>query len=198
MQNHGKLQKALESIIWATAAIVEARDPYTAGHQERVTNLSLVVASEMGLAEENKQEIRMAAMVHDLGKMYAYEIDSTGAKHTRSGLLLAHLPMSYGISIQAFIQAESVLHRTIPEETKDHINHCILAHHGVLEYGSPVKPQSIEAQIIHMADTSDSKSSNFAELTRDNLDHVDENGFVEGSYFTSKTIYVGRKGEDEN
>ena len=68
-QSHDTLQKALESIIWATAAIVEARDPYTAGHQQRVANISLVVANEMGLSEEDKQEIRMAAMVHDLGKV---------------------------------------------------------------------------------------------------------------------------------
>ena len=68
--NHDKLQKALESIIWATAAIVEARDPYTAGHQERVTNLSLVVCNEMRLSEESKHEIRMAAIVHDLGKVF--------------------------------------------------------------------------------------------------------------------------------
>lgn len=135
-------------------------------------------------------------LTHDLGKMYAYTVDSTGAQHTRSGLLLAHLPMSYGISIQSFMHAEDVLRRPIPEEIKDHINHCILAHHGVLEYGSPVKPQSVEAQIIHVADMADSTSSNFAEPTRDNLGHVDDNGFVEGSYFSSRTIYVGSKGED--
>ena len=68
-QSSDGLLKALESIIWATAAVVEARDPYTAGHQQRVTNLSLVVANEMHLSEEKKQEIRMAAMVHDLGKV---------------------------------------------------------------------------------------------------------------------------------
>ncbi len=49
---------------------MEARDPYTAGHQERVTNLSLVVCNEMRLSEEAKHEIRMAAIVHDLGKVF--------------------------------------------------------------------------------------------------------------------------------
>ncbi len=68
-QSHDRLQKALESIIWATAATVEVRDPYTAGHQQRVTNISLVIVNEMRLSEEKKQEIRMAAMVHDLGKI---------------------------------------------------------------------------------------------------------------------------------
>ncbi len=68
-QSHDRLQKALEGIIWATSATVEARDPYTAGHQQRVTNLSLVIAGEMRLSEEKKQETRMASMVHDLGKI---------------------------------------------------------------------------------------------------------------------------------
>jgi len=68
-QGSGRLQKALESIVWVTSAAVEARDPYTAGHQQRVTNLSLVIANDMQLPEEQKQEIRMAAMVHDLGKI---------------------------------------------------------------------------------------------------------------------------------
>ncbi|MHA2063514.1 MAG: HD domain-containing protein [Candidatus Thorarchaeota archaeon] len=186
-------------------ASVSNRGAYRGGLVEHTYKVMLNAVAIMDSQAEAKdpppvdRDIVIAGvLVHDLGKMYAYEIDSIGARHTRSGLLLAHLPMSYGVSIQAFIQAESALHRTIPEEIKDHINHCILAHHGVLEYGSPVKPQSIEAQIIHVADMSDSTSSNFAEPTRGNLDHADENGFVEGSYFTSKTIYVGRKGEDEN
>jgi hypothetical protein len=68
-KGQNRLQKALEGIIWALAATVEARDPYTAGHQERVTNLSLVVASEMQLPEDEKQKLRMAAMVHDIGKI---------------------------------------------------------------------------------------------------------------------------------
>ncbi|MFC2035689.1 HD domain-containing phosphohydrolase [Chloroflexota bacterium] len=68
-QNSDRLQKALESIVWVTSAAVETRDPYTAGHQQRVTNLSLALANDMRLAEEQKQEIRMAAMTHDLGKI---------------------------------------------------------------------------------------------------------------------------------
>jgi 3'-5' exoribonuclease len=136
-------------------------------------------------------------LAHDLGKMFSYKVSATGVEFTRSGKLLEHLPMSYGFSVQSFIQAESVLRKAIPEEIKDHINHCILAHHGRLEYGSPVKPRSVEAQIIHVADMADSTASCFAELTRDGLDRVDDNKFVEGSWITSKTLYVGDKTSDE-
>jgi len=64
-----KLRKALGGIIQAVALTVEARDPYTAGHQRRATNLARAIATEMGLSEEQIDGIRMAGVVHDLGKI---------------------------------------------------------------------------------------------------------------------------------
>jgi putative nucleotidyltransferase with HDIG domain len=49
---------------------MELRDPYTAGHQERVTRLAAAIAMEMGLNDTDVEGIRMAAIVHDLGKIY--------------------------------------------------------------------------------------------------------------------------------
>lgn len=65
-----KLQRTLESTIQAMAKIVETRDPYTAGHQRRVANLACAVAEKMGLSEEQISATRMAAMTHDVGKIY--------------------------------------------------------------------------------------------------------------------------------
>lgn len=184
-------------------ASVSNRGAYRGGlveHTYKVMLNAMALIASQRMARDPApidDEIVIAGILtHDLGKMYAYAIDSTGPSHTRSGLLLAHLPMSYGISVQAFIQAESELRKEIPADIKDHINHCILAHHGVLEYGSPIKPQSIEAQIVHTADMADSTTSNFAEVTLDELPHVDKQGFVPGSYFSSKTVYVGNKGHN--
>jgi len=64
-----KLRKALGGIIQALALTVETRDPYTAGHQRRATNLARAIATEMGLSEEQIDGIRMAGVVHDLGKI---------------------------------------------------------------------------------------------------------------------------------
>lgn len=64
-----KLRKALRGIIQAMALTVETRDPYTAGHQRRATNLARAIAREMGLSEEQIDGIRMAGVVHDLGKI---------------------------------------------------------------------------------------------------------------------------------
>ncbi|UCB47476.1 MAG: PAS domain S-box protein [Spirochaetota bacterium] len=64
-----KLRKATGGIINAMALMVERRDPYTAGHQRRVANLARAIATEMGFTDEQVDGIRMAGVIHDLGKI---------------------------------------------------------------------------------------------------------------------------------
>ena len=68
-QSLERLQKTLEGTVHALASAVEMRDPYTAGHQRRVTELACAVAEEMGLSEEQIEGLRMAALIHDIGKI---------------------------------------------------------------------------------------------------------------------------------
>ena len=65
-----KLDKSLDQAIVAIAATVEMRDPYTAGHQRRVAELAVAIASEMGLPAEQIEGIRIAGIVHDIGKIH--------------------------------------------------------------------------------------------------------------------------------
>lgn len=64
-----KLRGALEGIIQAMARTVDSRDPYTAGHQQRVAFLSVAIAEKMGLPQDQIAGIRMGGMIHDLGKL---------------------------------------------------------------------------------------------------------------------------------
>ena len=64
-----RLRAALGATIQAVAITVETRDPYTAGHQKRVADLSRAIATEMGLDINRTDGIRMAGVIHDLGKM---------------------------------------------------------------------------------------------------------------------------------
>jgi PAS domain S-box-containing protein len=64
-----KLRKALAGTIQAMALTVETRDAYTAGHQRRVTNLARTVAQEIGMSEAEVDGLRMAGVIHDLGKI---------------------------------------------------------------------------------------------------------------------------------
>jgi len=64
-----KIRKALGATVQAIAMAVEARDPYTAGHQRRVADLARAVATDMGLSADKIEGIRTAAIIHDLGKI---------------------------------------------------------------------------------------------------------------------------------
>lgn len=68
-QNFERSKRNLEETINALALAVEMRDPYTAGHQKRVTQLACAIAEEMDLPEEKIEGIRMAGAIHDVGKV---------------------------------------------------------------------------------------------------------------------------------
>jgi PAS domain S-box-containing protein/putative nucleotidyltransferase with HDIG domain len=64
-----RLIRAMEDTMQAMAMIVEMRDPYTAGHQRRVTQLACAIAKEMGLPEDQITGLRLAGLIHDIGKV---------------------------------------------------------------------------------------------------------------------------------
>ena len=66
---NSRITGALEGTIKVLAATVELRDPYTAGHQERVSVLASRIARQMGLSESDVHGIRLAGLVHDIGKV---------------------------------------------------------------------------------------------------------------------------------
>jgi putative nucleotidyltransferase with HDIG domain len=63
------LRKAVGTIFQVMASAVEARDPYTAGHQIRSANLARAIATELGLSHDKIEGIRIAGSIHDIGKL---------------------------------------------------------------------------------------------------------------------------------
>ena len=63
-----KLRTAMESIVEAIGLAIEKKDPYTSGHQKRVATFAGAIAKEMGLSQDQIDGLRMAAMIHDIGK----------------------------------------------------------------------------------------------------------------------------------
>jgi PAS domain S-box-containing protein len=68
-QTLDRLTKAVGATIQVLVSAVESRDPYTAGHQLRVADLALTIATEMGLPQDKIEGIRMAGSIHDIGKL---------------------------------------------------------------------------------------------------------------------------------
>jgi PAS domain S-box-containing protein len=63
------LRKAVGATIQVLVSALEFRDPYTTGHQSRSADLARVIATEMGLAQDTIEGIRMAGIIHDIGKL---------------------------------------------------------------------------------------------------------------------------------
>ena len=68
-QNTERLISAMEHAIQAMTIVVEMRDPHTAGHQQRTTQLACAIAKEMGLSKERIGGLRLAGLIHDIGKV---------------------------------------------------------------------------------------------------------------------------------
>ena len=64
-----KLERTIDRTIQAISLIAEARDSYTAGHQKRTSQLSCAIAERMGLPNEQVQVVRIASLLHDIGKI---------------------------------------------------------------------------------------------------------------------------------
>jgi putative nucleotidyltransferase with HDIG domain len=66
---HNELQKTMDGVIYTISAVIESRDPYTAGHQRRVAELARAIAKEMGLSEWHQKGMHIIGLLHDVGKI---------------------------------------------------------------------------------------------------------------------------------
>lgn len=68
-ESQGRLQRATVEVIEALAGALDARDPYTAGHSRRVSEYACAIGRVMGLSRDQLNEIRIGALLHDVGKI---------------------------------------------------------------------------------------------------------------------------------
>jgi putative two-component system response regulator len=147
------LRKTLDAVITAMARVVENRDPYTSGHQEKVARLSEAIALELGLPAERVYNIKMAALIHDLGKVcIPAEILSKPGNFSELEYTMVKGHSLLGYEILKDIE--------FPQPVAEYV----LQHHERLDgsgYPNQKKGDEIflEARIIAVADTVDAMSS---------------------------------------
>ena len=99
-QTHIKLQKIIEGTAHIIMKVVEIRDPYSTGHQQRVSKLATAIAQEMKLPQDKIEGVRLASLVHDVGKVnLPTEIVSKPSKlvEVEFNLLKNHPRIGYNI-----------------------------------------------------------------------------------------------------
>ncbi len=136
-------------------------------HTLAVARLCEAFASQYPAADRDL--LLAAALLHDAGKVYEYAVGQT-FEHTIEGRLLGHIVMI------ATRVSEVIRRRNdVPDDLRVRLLHAVVAHHGRLEYGSPIVPSTIEAALLHQADVTDAQARGF-------LDQVARDGQREGPW----------------
>jgi PAS domain S-box-containing protein len=148
-----QLRRAVQTTIQVLVLSVEIKDPYTAGHQRRMTNLARTIATEMGLPPEKIEGLRMAGVIHDIGKItLPTEILSKPTKlsNIEWSLIKEHVQLGYDILKDV--------------ESSWPLAEIVLQHHERLDgsgYPRALKGEEIliEARILAVADVVEAMAS---------------------------------------
>ena len=119
----------------------------------------------------NEDLLYTAALCHDIGKVYelsAFPLND----YTDDGQLLGHIVMGCELVGEQIRAIDG-----FPKKLGNELKHCILAHHGELEYGSPKKPALVEAVALNFADNTDAKMETMKEIFKAAGDQNDWLGF---------------------
>ena len=96
-------------------------------------------------------------LLHDIGKLEAYRWDGV-LQPTEKNVLYGHVVLGT-LELERRVRAAKAMPCT--EQELDILQHLVLSHHGVLEYGAPVRPATLEAEIVHFADNASAKTASF-------------------------------------
>lgn len=152
-QSLRKLERTMEAVIQAISTTMETRDPYTAGHQKRVTQLASLLAKDLGLPAAQVAGIRVAGLLHDIGKIsIPTEILSKPGQLTSTEMAMIRFHPSVGYDILKSIEFQWP------------VADIILQHHERLNgsgYPSGLSGDKIlvEARILAVADVVEAMSS---------------------------------------
>ncbi len=129
-------------------------------HSLTVADLAEKVSSVIG---GNREIVVAGSLLHDIGKVEEIEMRD-GFAYSDRGRLLGHITL--GVMI-----LEDLLRDVgnFPPVLADMLSHIIVSHHGMEEWGSPRKPMSIEALIVHYVDNLDAKVMGVREYMRENM-----------------------------
>ena len=119
----------------------------------------------------NRDLLLTAAICHDIGK--TRELSGFPAnEYTDEGQLIGHIVTGTMMVRDAILRIPN-----FPKTLANELEHCILSHHGELEYGSPKKPVLLEAMALHLADFTDARMETLTELLEDSQSDTEWLGF---------------------
>jgi len=115
-------------------------------------------------ARVNRDLLITSALLHDIGKVDELTYEST-IDYSESGRFLGHVILGV-----MFVSQKAAVISGFPEKKLELLLHAIVSHHGELEWGSPKRPKTLEALILHHVDNLDAKIKGFLEIVEGSRD----------------------------
>ena len=128
------------------------------------------------------------AIFHDVGKVRELSWGGGGFAYTTEGRLLGHVVLGERL-VASYVAALP----NFPEELALQISHVLLSHQGETEYGSPERPKTLEALLVHLIDNLDARVAMYLESTK----NVAPGGWSHHDNPLGRALYVPEKAEEE-
>ena len=164
----------------------------TGGHHASIGGLLQHVVEVAHIAKQTALVMRanadlafVGALLHDIGKVEAYEVAATGFSPTVAGHLAGHVVLGTWMLQRRLAEAPD---HGLTESQVLELQHFILSHHGTLEFGAAVQPLTTEAEIVHWADEASAKANDMMESI------ADDEHYPDGADFAARRPWrVGRR-----
>ena len=188
---------AARSPIWASYREAPAAKRYHQAYRHGLLEHSLTVAQAVGAIAAtfpgiDRDVAVTGALLHDIGKLDAYEVQGETISMSDEGRLYGEIPLGY-------YRIRSTIERIdgFPRELAQAVLHIILSHHGSLAHGSPVVPCTREATLVHMIDNLGGRLGSFDRLEKQlpagELWSAYDKALGGGAYFASRSSQAERE-----
>lgn len=174
----------VESLFKVAPAARSMHHAFRTGLLEHTVSVTVAGRSLAQHYGANADLVVAGALLHDLGKIWELEIGAS-IEYTDDGRLLGHLPLEV-----LFVERMITEMEEFPAETRRHLLHILLAHHGEFAYGSPRRPKTPEALLVHMMDNLDSKMAGMLEAI--NAEGSEDEAWTPYSRILERFIYRRR------
>jgi len=164
------------------------------GHHARVGGLLLHVVEVGTIARSAARTMRgdvdlvtAGALLHDIGKVEAYEASAAGFDYTAAGRLVGHVGLGV-LMLEGRLR--SLPADTLTAEQELELRHFILSHHGEPAFGAAVRPMTLEAELLYWADQASARGNDFTEAYDDpDLFPGDETFSARKSWRLERTVW---------
>jgi 3'-5' exoribonuclease len=155
-------------------------------HTVSVASVARELARHYGLSHDL---VVAGCLLHDFGKIWELAI-GTSIEYTDDGRLIGHIPME-----ALFVDKKIAELKKFPAEVRRQLLHILLSHHGEHEFGSPRRPKTPEALLVHMVDNLDSKMAGMLEAIA--AQGTDDEAWTPYSRILERHIYRRRLPSDD-